>query len=79
MQNITLTSKGQITLPAYVRRHFGLEQGDQLVCTLEGSVIQLLPPRGHVEAGSESVRESTGTSVLASHHRVVDDDDVSML
>jgi AbrB family looped-hinge helix DNA binding protein len=37
---ITLTSKGQITLPAEIRRQLGLETHDQLTATIiEGKVL----------------------------------------
>lgn len=34
--NATLTSKGQITLPAELRRRWGLKAGDRVDFTLEG-------------------------------------------
>ena len=34
--NATLTSKGQITLPAELRRRWGLKAGDRIDFTLEG-------------------------------------------
>ncbi len=33
----TITAKGQVTIPAEVRRHLGLEQGDKLSFVIETS------------------------------------------
>lgn len=46
MREVTLTSKGQFTLPIYIRRHFGLDQGDTLLCTMEHDCIILKPAKG---------------------------------
>lgn len=37
----TLTSKGQVTLPADIRRALRLEQGDKVVFTTEGDTVTL--------------------------------------
>lgn len=34
-QFLTLSSKGQITLPAFLRRELGLKQGDRLEATVD--------------------------------------------
>ena len=41
----TISSKGQITLPAYVRRHLGLEPSDKIsvIVTEDGTVILRRP------------------------------------
>jgi AbrB family looped-hinge helix DNA binding protein len=33
MNTITLTSKGQVTLPVEIRRQLGLKEGDELIVT----------------------------------------------
>lgn len=42
----TVTSKGQITIPAEVRQHLGLEQGDKVLFIIEdqGTVRVEVPP-----------------------------------
>lgn len=37
----TLTSKGQVTLPADIRRALRLEQGDKVIFTTEGDTVTL--------------------------------------
>ena len=37
----TITSKGQVTLPADIRRLLRLEQGDEVVFTAEGGTVTL--------------------------------------
>ncbi|CAN5824674.1 hypothetical protein BH23DEI1_BH23DEI1_24350 [soil metagenome] len=39
----TLTSKGQITIPKEVRRHLGLEKGDQVMFSIEDGRTILHP------------------------------------
>lgn len=44
----TLTSKGQTTIPAEIRRHFVLNDGDKLQFFVEGDHIVMVPARGQV-------------------------------
>jgi AbrB family looped-hinge helix DNA binding protein len=44
----TLTSKGQTTIPAEIRRHFGLNDGDRLQFFVEGDHIVMVPAKGSV-------------------------------
>ena len=45
----TMTSKGQITVPAEVREALGLEPGDQIaVVTRDDGVVELHPRKGSV-------------------------------
>ena len=39
----TITSKGQITIPRDLRRHFGLHPGTAVCCELAGDHIALRP------------------------------------
>ncbi len=38
-----LTSKGQVTIPAKMRKHFGLRSGDPLEFVEAGGVLQVVP------------------------------------
>ena len=47
-EEVTLTKvtrKGQITLPAAIRRAAGIEEGDLVAVTIEGDTINLVPKR----------------------------------
>jgi len=44
----TLTSKGQTTIPAEIRRQFGLNDGDKLQFFVEGDHIVMVPAKGSV-------------------------------
>jgi len=46
----TMTSKGQVTIPRDVRRHFGLTQGMALTFEIEGDHIALRPARASRQA-----------------------------
>ncbi|MFN3413826.1 MAG: AbrB/MazE/SpoVT family DNA-binding domain-containing protein [Thermoanaerobaculum sp.] len=37
MQGVSVTSKGQVTLPVQIRKHLGIRPGDRLLFVLEGS------------------------------------------
>lgn len=54
MPTATLTSKGQITIPAAVRRELNVEAGDRV------EFIQIEPGRYEVIAATRSVRELKG-------------------
>jgi AbrB family looped-hinge helix DNA binding protein len=43
MDVVTLSSKGQIVIPAKVRRKFSLQEGDSLVVVEEKDAIRLQP------------------------------------
>ncbi len=51
MPSSTITSKGQITVPAKVRRLLGLKAGDQVEFRLrEDGVVELVPQVGDIRA-----------------------------
>lgn len=45
MVRAKLTSKGQITLPVGLRRHFGLKPGDEIAFRVDGSGARIMPLR----------------------------------
>ena len=83
MQKVTLTSKGQLTLPIYIRRHFGLEAGDQLLCTIENGYIRMAVDGKQLEAMPVALEPepAVGTGDNSARHRamIVDDEDVTLL
>ncbi len=50
MQQSSITVKGQVTIPASIRRKFGLRRGDKVVFKEEGDKIYLQPVQDKVEA-----------------------------
>ncbi|MBE0547356.1 MAG: AbrB/MazE/SpoVT family DNA-binding domain-containing protein [Rubrivivax sp.] len=54
MSTATLTSKGQVTIPADVRRALNVEAGDRV------EFVQVEPGRFEVVAATRSVRELKG-------------------
>ncbi len=44
METITISAKGQIVIPARIRKKFGLKKGEQLVIIEEDGCIKMLPP-----------------------------------
>ena len=50
MAAATLTSKGQITVPAEVRRSLGLEPGDRVLFVEDGGAFRILPANAPVTA-----------------------------
>lgn len=47
MHKVTISKKGQISLPAALRRRFGLKEGDKLGVEQKGDVILLKPLPEH--------------------------------
>ena len=43
MQEITMSGKGQIVIPARVRKRFGLKKGEKLILEVEDRDIKLTP------------------------------------
>ncbi len=50
MQKSSITVKGQVTIPASIRRKFGLQRGDKVLFKEEGNKIYLQPVQDRVEA-----------------------------
>ncbi len=50
MQSSTLTSKGQVTIPAEVRRRLGLHPGDRVGFVVDGDEVRLVRKENRIEA-----------------------------
>ena len=50
MQTSTLTTKGQVTIPADVRRRLGLHPGDRVAFIVAGDEVRLVRREHRVEA-----------------------------
>ncbi len=44
MQTITISAKGQVVIPASIRKKFGLEKGEKLAIMEEEGYIKMVPP-----------------------------------
>lgn len=78
----TVTSKGQVTIPAEVRHRLGIDAGDRLVFEIEGEQIRIrvvssrsledlfgaVQP-GRAFPGVAAVREETGRNIRPSRRR----------
>jgi len=62
MQTSTLTSKGQITIPAEVRRHLGLHPGDHMGFIVEDEAIRLVRKESRIEAAFGICKAHTSVS-----------------
>lgn len=45
----TITKKGQVTIPAEVRRHLGIKRGDRVAFLMKGDQVWLVPKGSAVE------------------------------
>lgn len=43
METITVTTKGQITIPASLRRELQISEGTKLIVTREGEALKIIP------------------------------------
>ena len=50
MQTSTITSKGQVTIPAEMRKQLGLEPGDRVGFIIDAEGIRILPRQHRIEA-----------------------------
>jgi AbrB family looped-hinge helix DNA binding protein len=50
MRDSTLTIKGQVTIPAEVRRRLGLRPGDHVGFAIEGDEVRLVRKEANIEA-----------------------------
>ena len=67
MSTATLTSKGQITIPADVRRLLNVQTGDRV------EFVQIEPGRFELVAATRSVRELKGLFGLATRTVSIDE------
>ncbi|MDQ2695753.1 MAG: type II toxin-antitoxin system PrlF family antitoxin [Pseudomonadota bacterium] len=59
----TLTSKGQVTIPANVRRMLGLKPGDQVAFVVEDSRVVLVREENRIEAAFGLIKAETSASI----------------
>lgn len=54
METVTVTAKGQITIPANLRRKLEIAEGEQLMIVCEGEILKIIPiPRLSKLAGAD--------------------------
>jgi AbrB family looped-hinge helix DNA binding protein len=63
MDVVTLSSKGQIVIPAKVRKKFSLKEGDSLVLVEENNAIRLQPLVNLSELWGIDTLKNTGATV----------------
>ncbi len=63
MQTSTLTSKGQVTIPAEVRRRLGLMPGDQLAFVVEDDRIVLARAEDRIEAAFALLKAESSVNI----------------
>ncbi len=54
----TITQRGQVTIPAEVRRTLGLKPRDKVTFSIEGNEVRLLPASFTLESAFGSVKPS---------------------
>ena len=63
MHTSTLTSKGQVTIPADVRKRLGLHPGDPVAFIVEGNEVRLVRRESRIEAAFGICKPETSVSV----------------
>ena len=63
MRNSTLTSKGQVTIPAEVRKHLGLHPGDHVGFIVDGDEVRLVRKEKRIEAAFGICNTETSVSL----------------
>ena len=63
MQTSTLTSKGQVTIPAEVRKRLGLHPGDRVGFIIDGGEVRLVRKENRIEAAFGICKPETSVTV----------------
>ena len=63
MQVITLTAKGQVTIPADIRRRLGLKPGDKVAFVEEDGKVVLVRQEHNIEAAFGLIKGKVGVSL----------------
>ncbi|MFA5269750.1 MAG: AbrB/MazE/SpoVT family DNA-binding domain-containing protein [Methanoregula sp.] len=64
MEVVTLSSRGQVVIPAKVRKKFSLKEGDSLVLVEENDGIRLQPLTNLSELWGADQLKDTGQAVM---------------
>jgi antitoxin PrlF len=70
MQTSTVTSKGQVTIPADVRKRLGLQPGDHVGFIVDGDEVRLVRRESRIEAAFGICKAETSVSVEDMEHIV---------
>jgi AbrB family looped-hinge helix DNA binding protein len=63
MHSSTLTSKGQVTIPAEVRRRLGLHSGDHVGFVVDGDEVRLVRQENRIEAAFGICKTETSVNL----------------
>ncbi len=63
MRASSMTKKGQVTIPASIRKRLGLREGDRVAFVEEGEKVQLRPLRNDVTAIFGMVKSKRSVSL----------------
>ena len=61
-----LTRKGQVTIPAEIRRQLGLQQGDKVAFVQEGDTVTVKPAASVTERTAGALRQYRHTPTVTS-------------
>jgi len=67
---ITMSGKGQVVIPARVRRNFGLRKGDKLMLEIDGRSIKMIPKTVDITTLVGSIK---GIDIEAVTKAIIDD------
>jgi AbrB family looped-hinge helix DNA binding protein len=56
-----ITSKGQVTVPAWIRERFGLNEGTEVEFRIEGNTVVIVRAEGSETRGQRLVRRLRGS------------------
>lgn len=56
-----ITSKGQVTVPAWIRRRYGLDEGTEVEFVVVGNAVQIVRAEGSETRGGRMVRRLRGS------------------
>ncbi len=65
MQTSTVTTKGQVTIPAKLRRQLGIRRGDEVAFFLEDAKVIMVPVKKDIKAAFGLVQATRSVSLKA--------------
>ena len=73
MQTSSITAKGQVTIPASIRKALGLESGGQVAFEIDGDSVKLIPGKKDLRAAFGLIKSDKSVSLDEMERAIADD------
>jgi len=73
MQTSNITAKGQVTIPASIRKALGLKSGGQVAFEINGESVKLIPVKKNLRAAFGLVKSDQSVSLDDMEQAIADE------